>query len=438
MLSCSYLLFAFFVYASFVSRAQSLVQGQEDLPPPINLDVSLSEEKVSAGSSQKFLKKIALRDVERGRRSVMRFKEGGQTAPSDSALFTGRAGGSSLNIENDVVTYLAKVTIGSNNQTFKLIVDTGSSNTWIGADQKFGLSNTTELTGSKFSVGYGSGAAQGAQIIETVNFGTKISLRQSIGVATQTQGFSDEEDGILGLGPTSLTRGTLSTPSTEIPTVMETLFKENKIPSQVLGISFAPSSANKSLNGRMTLGGVDSTLFKGPLTWVPRTLTRPAAFYWGVNTTMFCGRLVVSQNSAGIMDTGTTLILLSDAALKNYIDAIPGAILDSDPLTGTDLVMIAADQVATIPPFTIDFGNFKATLSAEQQLFPETISRQFGGKAGQRYSVISSLGPIQGLGGLDFIIGQKFLEHFYTAYDGTNNAVGLAPSTASGFSQGAL
>uniref|UniRef100_A0A0S1MJS6 Uncharacterized protein n=1 Tax=Phakopsora pachyrhizi TaxID=170000 RepID=A0A0S1MJS6_PHAPC len=86
MLSCSYLLFAFFVYASFVSQAQSLVQGQEDLPPPINLDVSLSEEKVSAGSSQKFLKKIALRDVERGRKSVMRFKEGGQTAPSDSAL----------------------------------------------------------------------------------------------------------------------------------------------------------------------------------------------------------------------------------------------------------------------------------------------------------------------------------------------------------------
>jgi hypothetical protein len=43
-------------------------------------------------------------------------------------------------ITNEVVTYIAPVTVGT--QTFDLIVDTGSSNTWVGAGTKFVAGST--------------------------------------------------------------------------------------------------------------------------------------------------------------------------------------------------------------------------------------------------------------------------------------------------------
>jgi hypothetical protein len=43
-------------------------------------------------------------------------------------------------VENDLVSYIAPVKVGS--QTFDLIVDTGSSNTWVGANTKFSAGST--------------------------------------------------------------------------------------------------------------------------------------------------------------------------------------------------------------------------------------------------------------------------------------------------------
>jgi len=235
-------------------------------------------------------------------------------------------------------------------------------------------------------------------------------------------------DGILGVGPARLTLGTQSTSSIEVPTIMDTLYTERKIPNQILGVSFAPANYNKTLNGRMTLGGYDSNMFEDELIWIPRTITRPASFYWGVNVTMTCGSSVIVPNSAGIMDTGSTLLLISQEGLDRYIQSIPGASLDDDSITG--LVKIPNSKVSQIPPFVIDFGMFKATLRGEEQLFPIEIAKLFGGQEGYRYSYLNSLGNTQG-SGMDFIIGQKFMEYFYTAYDGTNNAVGIARSTIS-------
>ena len=88
-----------------------------------------------------------------------------------------------------------------------LIVDTGSSNTWVGADKKYSKSSTSKDTGSGVSVSYGSGYFSGEEYTDKVTITSGLVIdSQSIGVADTASGFTGY-DGILGIGPTSLTQG---------------------------------------------------------------------------------------------------------------------------------------------------------------------------------------------------------------------------------------
>ena len=66
---------------------------------------------------------------------------------------------------------------------------------------------------------------------------------QSIGDATQSADFQGV-DGIVGVGPAILTEGTLSpAKNTIIPTVMDTALAQGVISTEVLGVSFAPTTS---------------------------------------------------------------------------------------------------------------------------------------------------------------------------------------------------
>jgi hypothetical protein len=69
---------------------------------------------------------------------------------------------------NLVDTYVVALEIGS--QTFpNVIVDTGSSNTWVGADTKFSAGSTGVSTGKSVEVSYGSGDFSGTEYTDTVS-----------------------------------------------------------------------------------------------------------------------------------------------------------------------------------------------------------------------------------------------------------------------------
>jgi len=106
-------------------------------------------------------------------------------------------------ITNQGVIYTCTVQIGGS--SYELIVDTGSSNTWVGAVSPCptGCQSTVDTV----SVQYGSGSFSGNEIICTMNVGPGLPISgQSIGCATSSTGFSPF-DGILGLGPDDLTQG---------------------------------------------------------------------------------------------------------------------------------------------------------------------------------------------------------------------------------------
>lgn len=70
---------------------------------------------------------------------------------------------SSFPVTNTVVTYVASVGVGSPATTYSLLIDTGSSNTWVGADKSYVQTSTSKSTGNSVSVTYGSGSFSGTE-----------------------------------------------------------------------------------------------------------------------------------------------------------------------------------------------------------------------------------------------------------------------------------
>jgi hypothetical protein len=50
----------------------------------------------------------------------------------------------------------------------------------------------------------------------------------------------------------------------------------------------------------------------------PLTTTYPASYYWGINESITYGSTTILAETAGIVDTGTTLILLASSAYFEY------------------------------------------------------------------------------------------------------------------------
>lgn len=72
---------------------------------------------------------------------------------------------SSFSVTNTAVTYVANVGVGTPPTTYSLLIDTGSSNTWVGARalKPYIPTSSTRLTGDLVSVTYGSGSFAGLE-----------------------------------------------------------------------------------------------------------------------------------------------------------------------------------------------------------------------------------------------------------------------------------
>lgn len=71
------------------------------------------------------------------------------------------------------------------------------------------------------------------------------------------------------IGPVDLTIGSLSpATNTSIPTITQNLFNCGAISSELVSISFEPTTVPSVKNGELTFGRTDPTKFIGPLTYV--------------------------------------------------------------------------------------------------------------------------------------------------------------------------
>ncbi|KII86728.1 hypothetical protein PLICRDRAFT_177476 [Plicaturopsis crispa FD-325 SS-3] len=326
-----------------------------------------------------------------------------------------------VSASNAAVTYTTTIGIGSPATQYTLLIDTGSSNTWIGADSSHGYTQTSSSknSGNSVSVTYGSGSFSGTQYTDTVTIGSGLTIKsQSFGVASSSTGTSGV-DGILGIGPVGLTSGSLGGSSATVPTVTDSLFSQGSIPSNQIGVYFAPQASSDS-SGSMMFGGVDSTKYTGSITYAPITSKSPSSAYWGVDASISYGSTTFVKSSAGIVDTGTTMTLIPSDAFALYKQKT-GAVVDST----TGLLTITAAQYAKLKDFNFVIGGKKHALTPNAQLWPRSLNTALGGSASSIYLIIADIGHNSG-SGFDWIAGYTFLERHYSVFDTANKRVGLA------------
>jgi len=352
------------------------------------------------------------------------FMCGCNKASCDSDFASAAAAIFDVSATNGAVDYTVSTGIGDPPTYYTLLVDTGSSNTWVGADQAYVETSTSVATGETVSVDYGSGSFSGNEYTDTVTLASGFAITaQSIGVATESEGF-DGVDGILGIGPEDLTCGTLSDEDECIATVTQNAYSQGLISAQEIGISFEPTTSVSDVNGELDFGGTDSSKYTGTITYTAVTTTEPASYYVGITQSITYGTsTTILSESAGIADTGTTLILLSPTAYEKYEKAT-GATYDDD----TGLLRLTTAEYDKLESLYFDIGGTTYEFTANAQIWPRSLNADIGGTSEYVYLVVNDLGS-DAETGFDFVNGMTFLERFYFVYNSGTNEVGFATTS---------
>lgn len=325
-----------------------------------------------------------------------------------------------LSIQANDVGYLAEISIGTPPRKFKVILDSGSADTWVMLPQCRSSQNSAEgcnhpslnaasstlhMTNTNFKVSYGTGSVQGVLIKEDITIGGLL-LRQHTfgGVTSASKEFTSSNipfDGLMGTAKSSLS-------SQKVMTPIEAMAKAGLISGAFIGYSLGRVSDNQNI-GQATFGGVDQTKFTGNLTMFRNVNTK--GFWEGEMATILVNGQVVLKQKTGILDTGTTLIIAPPADAQALHARIPGASSDGKggyliPCTNKAKVALSFGGVPfEINPVDLTFQPTTTDLSAN------CISAISSGTVG---------GPNQ------WLLGDTFLKNVYFATDATHNEMGMA------------
>ncbi|KAH9979466.1 acid protease [Lactifluus volemus] len=335
----------------------------------------------------------------------------------------------SVGVTNVGVTYEVSVGVGNPQPIVNtLVIDTGSSITWLGAGKPYVKTKSSMQTSNNVFQQYGSRSGAefyGTEFIDTVTIAPGLVIpSQSIGVASKLVGFEGLSfDGILGIGPVDLTLGALSPAvKSTIPTIVDNLFSQGTITSNIFSVSFEPTTTTSPVkNGELTFGGTDQSKYTGNITYIPITATSPSNEYWGIDQSIRYGTsTTILTKTAGIVDTGTLVTLIATDAFNRY-RAATGAVLDST----TGLLRITPAQYSNLKSLFFTTGGTTFELTPNAQIWPRTLNEFIHGTSQYIYLIIGDIGAPSGRG-FDFVNGYTFLERFYAVFDTAQHRVGLA------------
>ncbi|KAH8297976.1 hypothetical protein KR018_003449 [Drosophila ironensis] len=317
-------------------------------------------------------------------------------------------------LENSMnMYYYGEISIGTPPQYFNVVFDTGSANLWIPSVQclstdvackehsqyNSSASSTYVPVAQNFTIQYGTGRVRGNLATDTVTINGLAIASQTFGEAISQPGNSFtgvQFDGILGMGFQQIAIDYVVPP-------FYNLYEQGLIDQPVFGFYLARDGTSEE-GGQLTLGGTDSSLVDGDLTYVP--VTKQGYWQFAVTQITYNGS-VVSGPVQAIADTGTSLIVVpADAYAK--INQLIGAVYVQDEW------YVPCSTVSSLPSITFTFGgtNFELPPSAYIQTYNE----------GSYNSCVSTFSYI----GTDFwILGDVFLGQFYTEFDLGQSRVGF-------------
>ncbi|KAH9810845.1 aspartic peptidase A1 [Melampsora americana] len=327
-----------------------------------------------------------------------------------------------FSIEANDVGYFAEIEIGTPPTKFKLILDSGSSDTWVplpecvntnDASSSDGCnhvtldreSSTLRRTSDDFKITYGTGSVKGVIVQETMIIGGLILKNHAFGGATsESKEFAARTvpfDGIMGTGRSVLA-------SQKVLTPIEAMSNSGILPGAFIGYALGRVSDGGNI-GLSTFGGVDNTKFNGDLTLFPNINTK--GFWEGAMSEVKVDGVTVLTSRTGILDTGTTLIIAPPADAEAVHAKIPESKSDGK---GRYTIPCTTKTIVSL-----SFGGISWDIKPVDLTF-QPVSENLEGKC---ISAISA-GTIGG--SKQWLIGDAFLKGVYFATDATNNQMGLA------------
>lgn len=293
------------------------------------------------------------------------------------------------------------VTIGS--QTFQLLVDTGSSDTYVMeegytcidsdnmavqskqcnySDNVYRKSETyRQVQGEMFGVKYGAGTASGHLAYEQVTMENITVLSQKVGIVNGSQPMGDEvNSGLLGLGYPSLTsahpanhtgNGTAYWHDRIVYNPLLYTMSEQGLmdPYFSLALAHTPQNVSTAFGGYMTLGGLPPVKHSSYFSTVPVEITekiplwytsgKKTRSYWSITV----GNVTYGSSSNNLTTNSTSFQAFVDSG--NYISYLPTAVVE--PI-----------NALFSPPATYDSssGMYTVACSAKAPEFGLTIGDQ--------------------------------------------------------------
>jgi len=310
--------------------------------------------------------------------------------------------------------YFAEISLGTPPQSFKVVLDTGSSNLWIPSSkctsiacflhQKYDsyASETYKPNGTTFEIHYGSGSMEGFVSNDVFSMGDLTVRNMDFAEATKEPGLAfafGKFDGILGLAYDTIAVAHVVPP-------FYYLLNEGLLDEPVFAFRVGRSEED---GGEATFGGIDHSAYKGKLTYAP--VRRKA--YWEVELSKirFGDDDLELDNTGAAIDTGTSLIALpSDMAEMLNVEI--GA-----RKSWNGQYTVDCKSVPDLPDLTLQLGGKPYVLKSTDYILNVQSTC---------VSAFTGLDINLPDGGSIWIIGDVFLRRYYTVYDLGRNAVGFA------------
>lgn len=310
--------------------------------------------------------------------------------------------------------YFSEIGIGTPPQTFKVVLDTGSSNLWVPSSECGSIacylhnkydssaSSSYKKNGTSFDIRYGSGSVSGFTSQDVLKIGDLTVKNQLFGEATNEPGLAfafGRFDGILGLGFDRISVNRMTPPFYE-------MIHQNLLDEPVF--AFYLGDTSDSDDSECVFGGINKDHIDGKITTIP--LRRKA--YWEVDLdAVMYGKEVAELEGTGvILDTGTSLIALP-SQLAEMINAEMGAKRGYNGQYSID-----CNKRDSLPDVTFKLSGYEFSIGPYDYILEVSgscISSFFG------MDFPEPVGPLA-------ILGDSFLRRWYSIYDLGNGAVGLA------------
>ncbi|KAJ7368343.1 endopeptidase [Mycena olivaceomarginata] len=307
--------------------------------------------------------------------------------------------------------YFAEIQLGSPPQSFKVILDTGSSNLWVPstsctsiacflhAKYDSSASSTYKANGTAFSIQYGSGSMEGFVSNDVLSIGDLKISKQDFAEATKEPGLAfafGKFDGILGLAYDTISVNGIVPP-------IYNMIDQGLIDEPVFSFRIGTSEED---GGEAIFGGIDHSAYTGKITYVP--VRRKA--YWEVEleALTFGDDELELENTGAAIDTGTSLIALP-TDIAEMLNSQIGATKSWNGQYTLDCA-----KVPSLPDLTFTFGGKKYPLKGEDYIL------------NVQGTCMSAFTGMDIAGGTIWIVGDVFLRKYYTVYDLGRDAVGFA------------